>query len=83
MSFVCPGITHCSKCGNPLPYDRFGCPTCEREEKEKRENKLSKLLAFSDDEIDALRVLAIDKAEKIRKEKIKNQIEKLQKELED
>ena len=82
MSFAIEGLTHCSKCRTPLGMN-LKCPVCEREEKEIRENKLNKLLAFSEDEIDALRVLALDKAEEIRKERIKNQIEKLQRELED
>jgi hypothetical protein len=90
MSFVVPGLTHCSKHHFEPLDDYLRCAKCEQEKREKeqkerqyRETRLEQLVSFTDDEIKALKILVADKAEEIRKERIKKQIEKLQKELGD
>ena len=90
MSFAVPGITHCSKHHfEPLDMN-MRCAECEREEKEReekerqyREKRIGMLLSFSDDEIEALKCLVQDKAKEIKHQRIKSEINELQKQLEE
>lgn len=82
MPIYVPGLTHCSECGNRLEV--FGdCKICEKEREKIKQDKLNMLLSFSKEEIEALRVMSLEKAKEIRKERIKSEIKKLEKELEE
>ena len=90
MSFAVPGITHCSIHHFETLDDHMRCAKCEAEKKEKelneqkiRELKLQRLLSFSDEELEALKVLAKDKAKEIKKQRIRSEIKKLESELEE
>ena len=76
------GLTHCSKCGNPLG-DSLVCTECEKEKNREREQKLNMLLALSKEEIEAVKCVAIEKAKELRREKIKKTIKELEAELGD
>lgn len=40
MSFLCPGITHCSNCHRPLGENEYGmCKACKERQKDKRKDK--------------------------------------------
>ena len=79
MSFMAYGITHCRTCREPY-RNGFECE-CTRKEKRKRQEKLDMLLDMTEDEIKALKILVKEKSQEIKKERIKEEINNLEKQL--
>lgn len=86
------GITHCERCLSPL--DDYGiCKSCEEERiihenkiKQKREEKIDQIVdlffSLNEYEREGLKELIIEKGKEVKQRKLKQEIEKLKKEME-
>lgn len=93
MSFVCLGVTHCRNCHSPL--DDYGvCKECEEKEKtmkekaqQKMEEKINQIVnlffSLNEYEKEGLKELIIEKGKEVKQRKLKEKIDKLQKEVEE
>lgn len=81
MGLACIGLTHCPKCGTPYDGMSFKCKYCEQEKQQKQQKILDILCDMNDYEIEAFKRLVKQEGHKIKKEKLKQQIEQLENQL--
>ena len=75
------GLTHCPVCYEPYGGDII-CKHCEAKKEEIKQEKLDMLLSLDINEIEYLVEVAQKGGKQIKNQKIKDKIERLEKELE-